>query len=72
MKGIYTDKSRIRHKVFTEVARFAYEGGGKEVLNELPYKMTIHDDEDSYRPSIFLERAIIGERIRVAMGMSLR
>lgn len=72
MKGINTDKSRIRHRVFTEVARFAYEGGGREVLGEMPYKMTIGDDEDPYRSSVFLERAIIGERIRVAMGMSLR
>jgi len=35
MKGINTEKGRIRHKVFTEVARFAYEGNGPEVLDEL-------------------------------------
>lgn len=71
MKGINTEKNRLRHKVFTEVARFAYEGGGPEQLDELPYKM-VNTEDDPYRPSMFLERAIIGERIRVAMGMSIR
>ena len=71
MKGINTEKSRLRHKVFTEVARFAYEGGGPEQLDELPYKM-VNTEDDPYRHSMFLERAIIGERIRVAMGMAIR
>ena len=71
MKGIATEKNLLRHKVFTEVARFAYEGGGPEVLDELPYKM-VNVDDDPYRHSVFLERAIVGERIRVAMGMAIR
>ena len=71
MKGVMTEKSRLRHTVFTEVARFAYEGGGPEVLDELPYKI-ITGEGEPFRDSIFLERAIVGERIRVAMGMSLR
>lgn len=70
MKGIKTEKTKLRRKVFAEVARFAYEGGGPEVLDELPYKM-VDGDDDPFRQSIFLERAIAGERIRVAMGMSL-
>ena len=71
MKGINTEKSRMRHRVFTEVARFAYEGGGQEVLDELPYQM-VNSEDDPYRHSLFLERAIAGERIRVAMGMAIR
>ena len=71
MKGINTEKGRIRHKVFTEVARFAYEGNGPEVLDELPYQM-VNGDDDPYRHSLFLERAIVGARIRVAMGMAIR
>ena len=47
MKGIITEKSRLRHKVFTEVARFAYEGGGPEQLDELPYKM-VNAGDDPY------------------------
>ena len=71
MKGINTEKSRLRHKVFTEIARLAYEGGGPEVLDELPYKM-VNVEDDPYRQSMFLERAIAGERLRVAMGMAIR
>ncbi len=71
MKGITTEKSELRHKVFTEVARFAYEGGGPEVLDSLPYKI-VSADNDPFRDSIFMERAVVGERIRVAMGMSFR
>ena len=71
MKGVNTDKNRLRHTVFTEVARLAYEGGGAEELDELPYKI-ITGESDPFRDSLFLERAIVGERIRAAMGMSLR
>ncbi len=71
MKGIVSEKTKLRHKVFTEVARFAYEGGGPGVLDELPYRI-VTGKEDPFRDSIFLERAIAGERVRVAMGMSLR
>ena len=45
MKGVNTEKNRLRHKVFTEVARFAYEGYGPEVLDDLPYQM-VNVDED--------------------------
>lgn len=71
MKDYITEKTKLRRKVFTEIARFAYEGGGPEKLDELPYKI-IPGDEDPYRESIFLERELVGERLRVAMGMSLR
>ena len=39
MRGIYTSVTDIRRKVFTEVARLAYEGGdyGKKIEG-LPYK----------------------------------
>ena len=66
MKGVNTDKNRLRHTVFTEVARLAYEGGGAEELDELPYKI-ITGESDPFRDSLFLERAIVGERIRAAM-----
>ena len=45
--------------------------GGPEMLDELPYKI-IPGEISTYRESIFLERAIVGERLRVAMGLSLR
>lgn len=71
MRVRYTEKTKLRRKIFTEIARLAYENGGPEMLDELPYKI-IEGEEAQYRDSIFLERAIVGERLRVAMGMSLR
>ena len=71
MKGTMTDKVKLRRKVFAEVARFAYEGGVPEELDDLPYKI-VKADNDPFRKSIFLERAVVGERLRVAMGLSFR
>ena len=61
----------IRRKVFTEVARLAYEGGDYNRIDELPYRI-IPGEEAKYRESIFLERAIVGERLRMAIGLPLR
>lgn len=60
----------IRRKVFTEVARLAYEGDYSQ-MEALPYKI-IPGEVANYRDSIFLERAIVGERLRLAMGLPLR
>ena len=75
MRGIYTPVTDIRRKVFTEVARMAYAvnelSDDEKLMRELPFKI-IPGEEKSLRSSIFLERAIISERVRLAMGMSLR
>ena len=71
MRGIFSQKTQIRKEIFTEIARLAYEGGGRQELEELPYKI-IPGEIATYRDSIFLERAIVSERLRVALGMSLR
>ena len=75
MRGIYTPVTDIRRKVFTEVARMAYEVDDmvdfEYLMHELPYEI-IPGEERSLRSSIFLERAIVSERIRLAMGLSLR
>ena len=71
MRGLYSSKTIIRHKIFTEIARMAYEGSDPSVMETLPYKI-VPGEMASYRESIFLERAVVGERLRVAMGMSLR
>ena len=71
MRGIFSQKTMMRKEIFTEIARLAYEGGGKEELELLPYKI-FPGEIATIRESIFLERAIVGERLRVAMGMSLR
>ena len=75
MRGIYTPVTDIRRKVFTEVARMSYEGGEyadyAKHMRDLPYKI-IPGEVGQLRSSIFLERAIVSERIRLAMGLSLR
>ena len=71
MRGIPSLITDIRKKVFTEVARMAYEGNGYEAANDLPYKI-VPGDRPLHRESVFLERAIAGERVRLAMGLSLR
>lgn len=70
MRGLYSSKTKIRHQIFTEVARFAYEGGDYSKFETLPYKI-IPGEISTYRESIFLERAIVGERLRLAMGLPL-
>jgi len=71
MKGVETSKNLLRRRVFEEVARLAYEGRPPEDIKDLPYKI-IPGEVATYRDSIFLERAIIAERLRTAMGMPLR
>ena len=71
MRGIYSSVTDIRRKVFTEVARLAYEGGDYSRIEELPYKI-VPGEIAKYRDSIFLERAIVGERLRLAIGLPLR
>ena len=61
----------MRKRVFAEVARLAYEGGDYRRMEKLPYEI-IPGEVGNYRDSIFLERAIVGERIRLAMGLPLR
>ena len=71
MRGIPSLITDIRKKVFTEVARLAYSGHGYEAAEDLPY-VIVPGDQPLHRESIFLERAIAGERVRLAMGLSLR
>ena len=71
MRGIPSLITDIRKKVFTEVARMAYSGNGYEAANELPY-VIVPGDRPLHRESVFLERAIAGERVRLAMGLGLR
>ena len=71
MRGIYSSVNRIRRQIFTEIARMSYEGGDYSRIEELPYKI-IPGEVAQYRESIFLERAIVGERLRLAMGLPLR
>ena len=70
MRGVPSSVTGIRKRVFTEVARMAYDGDYSR-MEELPYRI-VPGTEAKYRESIFLERAIAGERVRLAMGLPLR
>ena len=71
MRGIPSLITDIRKKVFTEVARMAYAGGDYSHAEDLPY-VIVPGDQPLHRESIFLERAIAGERVRLAMGLGVR
>ena len=71
MRGIPSLITDIRKKVFTEVARMAYSGEGYGTAEELPY-IIVPGDQPLHRESVFLERAIASERVRLAMGLNLR
>lgn len=71
MRGIYSNKTEIRHKVFTEVARMAFEGGDFNRIENLPYEI-IPGEMGKYYNNIFLERAIVGERLRATIGLPIR
>ena len=71
MRGIPSLITDIRKKVFSEVARLAYSGEDYTKAEDLPF-LIVPGDQPLHRESIFLERAIAGERVRLAMGLSVR
>lgn len=73
MRGVETRIQEIRHSIFTEVARMAYdtEGTVEKRIEALPYEI-IPGEVGNFRNDVFLERAIVGERLRLAMGLPCR
>lgn len=64
--------TELRRKVFAEVAKVAYNSDTfQSDLEEIPFLIT-PDEEPRYRESIYRERQIASERVRLAMGLSLR
>ena len=70
MRGIHNNIGDIRRAVFAAVAKMAYEGNYAR-LPALPFDILPGEDA-TYRDSIFVERAIVSERIRLACGLPLR
>ena len=71
MRGIDTQVRKDRRRIFKEVANLAFTSQNlKDDIEALPYKIVDYD-ESEYE-SIYRERAIVRERIRLAMGLSLR
>ena len=72
MRGIHTSINDIRKMVFAEVARLSYNyQGDLSDMENIPYRI-IPGEVSTYRESVFLERAIVKERMRLAMGLPLR
>ena len=73
-RGLLTPLKLLRRQVFVEVARVAFTYDGEELVDAveaIPYAIT-PGDRPVYRESIWRERAICSERLRLAMGLSLR
>lgn len=73
MRGIYTSINSLRKSVYAEVARlsYSYKDGDLKEMSQIPYRI-IPGEVSRYRESVFLERAIVRERMRLAMGLSVR
>ena len=75
MRGLFTPITKIRRQVFTEVAKYAFERDLEHsdfnYFYESSYRI-IPGEVATYRDSVFKERAIIRERIRLALGLPLR
>ncbi len=73
VRGIYTSVNDIRKRVFAEIARLSYnyKEGDLSEMELIPYRI-IPGEVSTYRESIFLERAIVKERMRLALGLNLR
>ena len=72
MRGIETQVRKVRRRVFKEIADLAYHSENLiDDMEALPYKIVPGEDNE-YWESVYRERAVVRERIRLAMGMSLR
>ena len=73
MRGVETRIQEIRHAIFTEVAKMAYDVDSpvEKTIEEIPYRV-IPGEVGNFRNDVFLERAIVGERLRLAMGLPCR
>ncbi len=70
MRGVHSAVDDIRRGVFTEVAKLAYEDGDLGRVDMIPYNM-ISGEVAHYRHDVFLERAVVAARVRLALGMDL-
>lgn len=74
IRGLQTPVRAIRRQVFTEVARLGFKANADTLLDDMeaiPYEI-VNDDTEKYRESTYRARAIVRERLRLAMGLSLR
>lgn len=72
MFEIYSDIINIRRKVFEAIAKIAFEDGepGEEIAKSII--KIVPGEVANYRDSVFKERAIVGERLRLGLGLDAR
>lgn len=71
MKESYVDLINIRRQVFAKVAKMAYEGDDLTELEKASFEI-LPGEVATYRDSIFRERAIVDERLRLTLGLNAR
>lgn len=76
MRGVQTSVINIRRRVYAEIARLSYSYNGNlhemyQQMEKIPYDI-VPGEVSNYREDVFLERAILKERMRLAMGLPLR
>ena len=69
MRGVHSIIDDARRNVFTEVARLAYTGDYDSV-DSIPYRI-IPGEIARHRNDVFLERAVVAARVKLALGMDL-
>lgn len=67
MRLFDTNVQQLKYEVLKEVVRLASKGELKEKLHEIPKKI-VPGPEATMRCCIFCERAIVEERVKLAMG----
>ena len=73
MRGLDTSVRKFRHEIFKEIALLALNAEPEKVndgIESIPFKIT-PTDVPRFSDSVYRERAIAGDRVRLAMGMSL-
>ena len=68
MRGVHSVVDDIRRNVFTEVARLTYESDDYSRADMIPYQL-VNGEVAEHRNDIFLERAIVAARVRLAFGL---
>lgn len=72
MQEVYSDIINIRRKVFATIADIAFsnqdvaQGMAQAIVKIIPGEVA------NYRDSVFKERAIVGERLRLSLGLDVR
>ena len=67
MRKFDTKVQHLKYKVLREVARFAWEDALLENIMNIPTKL-VPGKEPTMRCCVYKERAILGERVKLAMG----